>query len=146
MNFRRRTILAGAAALGAAAAFALPAQAVTVKVGLINTYSGRMASNGDQIQKAVDLYTKLHAKDLPPGVKIQIIKRDDTGINPETLSATWASPRACTGRRIARPCSICARSRPLATIRNLRSPIGMSWSYGPARWLCPHGATPAIPR
>ena len=84
MNFRRRTILAGAAALGAAAAFALPAQAVTVKVGLINTYSGRMASNGDQIQKAVDLYTKLHAKDLPPGVKIEIIKRDDTGINPET--------------------------------------------------------------
>jgi len=60
------------------------ATAQTVKIGLINTYSGPMASNGDQIQKAVDLYMKLNESKLPKGVKLEIIKRDDTGINPET--------------------------------------------------------------
>ena len=60
------------------------AAAQTVKVGLINTYSGPMASNGDQIQKSVDLFMKLNESKLPKGVKIEIIKRDDTGINPET--------------------------------------------------------------
>jgi branched-chain amino acid transport system substrate-binding protein len=56
----------------------------TVKIGLINTYSGPMASNGDQIQKAIDLYMKLNESKLPKGVKLEFIKRDDTGINPET--------------------------------------------------------------
>ncbi len=73
--------------LAAAAALALlsgVAAAQTVKIGLINTYSGPMASNGDQIQKAVDLYMKLNASKLPKGVKLDIIKRDDTGIKPET--------------------------------------------------------------
>jgi branched-chain amino acid transport system substrate-binding protein len=60
------------------------AAAQTVKIGLINTYSGPMASNGDQIQKAVDLFMKLNESKLPKGVKLEIIKRDDTGINPET--------------------------------------------------------------
>jgi branched-chain amino acid transport system substrate-binding protein len=63
---------------------ALSASAQTVKIGLINTYSGPMASNGDQIQKAVDLFMKQNESKLPAGVKIEIIKRDDTGINPET--------------------------------------------------------------
>jgi branched-chain amino acid transport system substrate-binding protein len=56
----------------------------TVKIGLINTYSGPMASNGDQIQKSIDLFMKLNESKLPKGVKLEIIKRDDTGINPET--------------------------------------------------------------
>ncbi len=60
------------------------AAAQTVKIGLINTYSGPMASNGDQIQKSIDLFMKLNESKLPPGVKLEIIKRDDTGINPET--------------------------------------------------------------
>jgi len=60
------------------------ATAQTVKIGLINTYSGPMASNGDQIQKAVDLFMKQNESKLPKGVKLEIIKRDDTGINPET--------------------------------------------------------------
>lgn len=66
--------------LGAAEA----ALAQTVKVGLISTYSGVMASQGDQIEKGVNLFMKLNGAKLPPGVKIEIIKRDDTGINPET--------------------------------------------------------------
>jgi hypothetical protein len=67
-----------------AIALAPAAYAQTIKIGLINTYSGPMASNGDQIQKAVDLYMKLNESKLPAGVKLEIIKRDDTGINPET--------------------------------------------------------------
>ncbi len=60
------------------------ASAQTVKIGLINTYSGPMASNGDQIEKAINLFMKLGQCKLPAGVKLEIIKRDDTGINPET--------------------------------------------------------------
>jgi branched-chain amino acid transport system substrate-binding protein len=65
-------------------AVAVPAAAQTVKIGLINTYSGPMASNGDQIEKAINLFMKLDQCKLPAGVKLEIIKRDDTGINPET--------------------------------------------------------------
>jgi branched-chain amino acid transport system substrate-binding protein len=75
--------LAAAALCGALIA-AVPAAAQTVKVGLINTYSGPMASNGDQIEKAINLFMKLGLCKLPPGVNLEIIKRDDTGINPET--------------------------------------------------------------
>src|SRR5262245_18918917 len=77
-----KTILAGLAVGAIAASPAAWAQ--TIKIGLINTYSGPMASNGDQIQKAVDLFMKQNESKLPAGVKIEIIKRDDTGINPET--------------------------------------------------------------
>jgi branched-chain amino acid transport system substrate-binding protein len=68
----------------AAAAASLPASlaAQTVKVGLINSYTGFVAQAADQGQKGSDLYFKEHEKDLPPGVKIEILKRDDTS-NPE---------------------------------------------------------------
>jgi branched-chain amino acid transport system substrate-binding protein len=59
------------------------ALAETVKVGVINTYSGPLSAAGEQMQRGIDLYTKLHQKDLPPGVTIELIKRDDTGVNPE---------------------------------------------------------------
>ena len=78
-----KLVLSGIAALSFAAA-APAALAQTIKIGLINTYSGPLASNGEQIQKAVDLYLKQNEAKLPAGVKIEIIKRDDTGINPET--------------------------------------------------------------
>jgi branched-chain amino acid transport system substrate-binding protein len=58
------------------------AQAQTVKIGIINSYSGFVAQAADEMQKGMDLYVKLHEKDLPPGVKIELIKRDDTS-NPE---------------------------------------------------------------
>jgi len=56
--------------------------AQTVKVGLINSYTGFVAQAADQGQKGSDLYFKEHEKDLPPGVKIEILKRDDTS-NPD---------------------------------------------------------------
>ncbi len=61
----------------------LPAAAQTVvKVGLINSYTGFVAQAGDQAQKAIDLYIKEHERELPPGVKLELIRRDDTS-NPE---------------------------------------------------------------
>jgi branched-chain amino acid transport system substrate-binding protein len=57
--------------------------AQSVKVGVINTYTGPLASAGDQMERGINLYMKLHQKDLPPGISIELIKRDDTGPNPE---------------------------------------------------------------
>ncbi len=75
-----RKLLGLAAAAVALAPAGLSAQ--TVKIGLINSYSGFVAQVADQGQKGTDLYIKEHEKDLPPGVKIEILKRDDTS-NPE---------------------------------------------------------------
>jgi branched-chain amino acid transport system substrate-binding protein len=61
----------------------LPGSAQTVKIGLINSYSGFLAEAGDQMQKGIDLYVKEHEKDLPSGVKIAIVRRDD-GAAPDT--------------------------------------------------------------
>jgi len=69
----------------AAVAFAAPqawAQTV-VKVGVITTYSGPNAAQGDVMEKGLQLYFDEHQKDLPPGVKVELVKRDDTGPNPE---------------------------------------------------------------
>jgi branched-chain amino acid transport system substrate-binding protein len=57
--------------------------AQTVKVGIINTYSGPLAGGGDLLERGMRLYMKLHETDLPPGVKIELVRRDDTGPNPE---------------------------------------------------------------
>jgi branched-chain amino acid transport system substrate-binding protein len=64
----------GCAALGLALVSA--AHAETVKVGVVLPYSGVNADLGTQIDKAFDLYVKLHAKDIAPNT-IQLIKRDE---------------------------------------------------------------------
>ena len=73
----RSTLTGAAIAALALAASSVTASAQTIKIGLINSYSGFLAQAGDQMQKGIDLYIKEHEKDLPPGVKIEIIKRDD---------------------------------------------------------------------
>ena len=56
-----------------------PAQAQTeIKIGFINSYSGFLAQPGDEMDKGVMLYKQLHDKDLPQGVTVTILKRDDT--------------------------------------------------------------------
>jgi branched-chain amino acid transport system substrate-binding protein len=65
-----------------AALISFTARADTVKIGIINSYSGFVAQAADEMQKGIDLYAKLHEKDLPEGVKIELVKRDDTS-NPE---------------------------------------------------------------
>ncbi len=71
-----------AGAVIAAAVVAAPARAETVKVGLILTYSGADAEPSEEIDKGLSLYLAEH--ELPPGVRIEIIRRDDTGPRPET--------------------------------------------------------------
>ena len=81
---RRGAGVAAALAIVAAPALVAPAPAAaqTVKIGVILTYSGRDAALGEQIDRAINLFVKLHASELPPGVKVELIKRDDTGVNP----------------------------------------------------------------
>ena len=54
-----------------------------MKLGIVNTYSGPFAAVGEQLDRGIRLYMQQHEKDLPPGVKLDIIRRDDTGPNPE---------------------------------------------------------------
>jgi branched-chain amino acid transport system substrate-binding protein len=74
-------LLAGVAI--AAALMTSAASAQTVKVGLILSYTGFLAQAGASIDQAVALYVKTHAADLPPGVKIELIRRDDTSDAPD---------------------------------------------------------------
>src|SRR5258708_7838381 len=54
-----------------------------LKIGVINSYSGFLAQAGDEMGKGIDLYAKDHEKDLPSGVKVELIRRDDAAA-PET--------------------------------------------------------------
>ncbi|TMH32690.1 MAG: branched-chain amino acid ABC transporter substrate-binding protein [Betaproteobacteria bacterium] len=76
-----RTIKIALAAALALSAFAAAAQ--TIKIGFITSYSGLNGNLGPYMERAVRLYIKEHQKELPPGVKIELITRDDTGPNPD---------------------------------------------------------------
>ena len=78
---------AGLAAL-ALTVGATAAQAETIKIGVVLPFSGANADLGHQIDKAFDLYIKLHPKDIAPH-KIEIIKRDEgppTGAVAKTVT------------------------------------------------------------
>jgi len=80
MKLRRTWLsvaLAGGLALGT-----LGAAAQTIKIGYITTYTGLNANVGPYMERAARLYMKLHDKDLPSGVKVELIIRDDGGPNP----------------------------------------------------------------
>ena len=81
-----RTLAASAAmsATLALAGWGTPAQAQTeIKIGFINSYSGFLAQPGDEMDKGAMLYKTEHDKDLPSGVTVTVLKRDDTS-TPET--------------------------------------------------------------
>ena len=64
------------------------AQAQTVKIGVVLPFSGANADLGHQIDKAFDLYLKLHVKDIAPNT-VEIIKRDEgppTGAQAKTVA------------------------------------------------------------
>lgn len=79
---RKRTKLSAMLAVFLLAAIA-PAAAQAVRIGVILSLSGPDSQPGIIQDKALTLYLKLHRKDLPPGVMLEIIRRDDTGPNPE---------------------------------------------------------------
>jgi branched-chain amino acid transport system substrate-binding protein len=68
----------GTLALAASSGFAQ-----TIKIGFITSYSGLNGNLGPYMERAVRLYIKQHEKELPPGVKIELLTRDDTGPNPD---------------------------------------------------------------
>jgi branched-chain amino acid transport system substrate-binding protein len=73
-----KIVVAAAVALASSAAFSQ-----TIKIGFITSYSGLNGNLGPYMERAVRLYIKQHEKELPPGVKIELITRDDTGPNPD---------------------------------------------------------------
>jgi branched-chain amino acid transport system substrate-binding protein len=73
-----KIIAAAAIALTWSAAFSQ-----TIKIGFISTYSGLNANLGEYMERGMRLYMKQHERELPPGVKIEILVRDDTGPNPD---------------------------------------------------------------
>jgi branched-chain amino acid transport system substrate-binding protein len=76
----------GLAALAAVVGSA--AQAQTVKIGEVVPFSGANADLGHQMDKAYDLYVKLHAKDIEP-YKVELVKRDEgppTGAQAKTTA------------------------------------------------------------
>jgi branched-chain amino acid transport system substrate-binding protein len=54
----------------------------TVKVGIINEYSGQFADTGNQIDNGIKLYVKQHG-DTVAGKKIELIRKDTGGIAPD---------------------------------------------------------------
>jgi branched-chain amino acid transport system substrate-binding protein len=62
---------------------AAQAPAQTVKVGSVLTLSGPNATLGENMDRAIKLYMKLNQDKLPPGVKVEVITRDDGGPNPD---------------------------------------------------------------
>ena len=71
-----------AAALGLTLAAAV-ASGQTIKIGFISSYSGLNGNLGPYMERGARLYLKEHAKELPPGVNVEFLIRDDTGPNPD---------------------------------------------------------------
>jgi branched-chain amino acid transport system substrate-binding protein len=108
MRFGRFAAPAVALAGIAAAAGMAPAQAQTIKIGLINSNTGFLAQAGDEMEKGISLYVKTHEKELPSGVKVELIRRDDT-----------AAPEV--GKRVAQ--ELITRERVQALLGIVGSPI-----------------------
>ena len=79
-----KKLLLGLGGLAAAVLLAAsPAAAQgTVKVGVISAYSGQFADTAAQIDNGIKLYMKQHG-DTVAGKKIEIIRRDTGGPNPD---------------------------------------------------------------
>ena len=56
---------------------AAQASAQTIKIGSVLTLSGPNATLGENMDRAIKLYMKLNQDKLPPGVKVEVITRDD---------------------------------------------------------------------
>lgn len=70
--------LAAAALIGAGAAQAQD----TIKIGIINAYSGQFADPGNQLDAGIELYIAQHG-DMVAGKKIELIRKDVGGIAPD---------------------------------------------------------------
>ena len=76
-------VLIGLAGLILATTFVGAANAQdSVKIGIINEYSGQFADTGTQIDNGIKLYVKQHG-DTVAGKKIELIRKDTGGIAPD---------------------------------------------------------------
>ena len=97
--------------LGAGAASAQD----SVKIGMINEYSGQFADTGNQIDHGITLYMKQHG-DTVAGKKIELIRKDTGGIAPDIAKrlaqeAHRARPRRYPRRLLADAERACRRRR-----------------------------------
>jgi branched-chain amino acid transport system substrate-binding protein len=90
-------IFAAVAASLLALASTQAVNAETIKVGVVLPYSGVNADLGNQVDKAFDLYVKLHAKDLGDN-KIELVKRDE-GL-PSGASARTVTTELITNDKV----------------------------------------------
>ena|SRR5438128_12563805 len=79
--FARLVALAGVVML--CGAHAPSAAAQTIRIGVINTNTGPNGTLGEYIDKGMKLYMKLNATKLAPGVRLDVLARDDGGANPD---------------------------------------------------------------
>jgi branched-chain amino acid transport system substrate-binding protein len=82
---RRQFLRLSAATVSMTSLGLLPGAAgaeTAIKIGIVNSFSGFLAAPGDEMQKGIEPYAKTHMAQLPTGVGIQLIKRDD-GSSPE---------------------------------------------------------------
>lgn len=73
------------------------AEAQTIKIGVVLPYSGVNADLGPQINKAFDLYIKLHANDIAP-YKVELILRDEGP--PSGASAKTVTTELITNEKV----------------------------------------------
>src|SRR5499427_3658296 len=78
----KRSLFAGAALIAAAMMPAGANAQDTMKIGVISAYSGQFADTAQQIENGFKLYIKQHG-DTVAGKKIEIIRRDTGGPNPD---------------------------------------------------------------
>jgi branched-chain amino acid transport system substrate-binding protein len=78
-NRRDFLAAAGTTALGLAASGSAFAADKVVKVGISLAMSGPVAALGESVWRGAGLYHKLNQKNLPKGVTIDVILRDDAG-------------------------------------------------------------------
>ena len=76
---KRRTVLAGMAALASGAASRAFAQQASIKIGLILPMTGPFTSTGNQISAAANLYLS-QVGGMAGSRKVEIILKDDTGV------------------------------------------------------------------
>ncbi len=79
-SFTKFQVMAAAACVAFSCATAQTAAAQTVvKVGISLPMSGPLAEIGQSVYRGASLYAKLHNADLPKGVSVDLILRDDAG-------------------------------------------------------------------
>ena len=100
--------------LAGSGGWSMPAAAQSaIKIGVIDSYTGFLAQAGDEMEKGINLYVKTHEKELPAGVKVELIRRDDA-----------AAPEV--GKRVAQ--ELITRERVQALLGIVGSPIAAAVS------------------